>query len=514
MTERPEPAGPVRAEADPGARELVGVARGAAVNLFGGAFNQIVRFAVTLLLSRWLGGSAVGVYYQAFAFLTLLGLLSLGGFRGALTRFVAMHRADEDPSALRGTVRIGLLVPASISAALAAALYGAAPWLARTAFSDPALESPLRFVALALVPTVVTDAALAATQGYRTMKPYAAVGLLYEPAVRIVLTVALVQTGGGVRGAMIALLAANSSAAVLALATLRRLMGAPAGRPRHEWRPLLRFSAVSWVSTLSATALFWADTLLLGIFASSAQVGVYQVATRLTLLSLLIMGPMTTAFAPRITDLYRRGDNASLARTYTSVTSWSLRLSLPAFAVVVLFRHELLELFGEQFVAGATVVLILSVAELIDVGCGPAGYMIIMSGRPELAMTTNLLGLGLNVGLNLWLIPRYGIVGAAAAWAGANSFINLARLWLVRRELGMTPWGDYLVRSGLAVAAAAGAGWAAGMFADGIVAIVAGGAAVGAVYLVVLIALRLSPDDRIVLDELRVRWRGRSKTGG
>jgi O-antigen/teichoic acid export membrane protein len=63
--------------------ELLRVARGGGVNLAGAAFNQALRFAITLLLARLVGRADVGRYFQAFAFLALLGLLSLSGFRGA-----------------------------------------------------------------------------------------------------------------------------------------------------------------------------------------------------------------------------------------------------------------------------------------------------------------------------------------------------------------------------------------------------------------------------------------------
>ena len=100
-------------------------------------------------------------------------------------------------------------------------------------------------------------------------------------------------------------------------------------------------------------------------------------------------------------------------------------MSLPAFAVCVVFPHELLAIFGHRFVVGASVTIILAGGKLIDSATGPCGLMLNMSGRPGLSLIDNVVALVLNVGLNVWLIPRHGIVGSAWAWAVSLAVVNV-----------------------------------------------------------------------------------------
>src|SRR6266542_1211322 len=288
-------------------RQILGIARGGGLNLLGQVCSQVAMLGVTVLLARRLGRDDLGRYAQAFAFLSLLGLLSLSGFRAGLTRFVAVHLAERDPGALRGTVRLGIALTTGVAGVLALALCPAAPWLAGSVFHDAHLTLPLRAVALALPAATFTDSALAATQGFRTMKPLARVGG----------SAALLVAGAGLRGVMAALVASNLAAAVLAGAALRRLMrSAPAtaaavgpgsGRAaRHRARPtynvgeLLGFSMVSWGASLASTGLIWGDTILIGALRSSAEVGVYNVATRLVTLATFVMPAINGALGPRI----------------------------------------------------------------------------------------------------------------------------------------------------------------------------------------------------------------------
>jgi O-antigen/teichoic acid export membrane protein len=490
-------------------REAVrGLARGGALNLVGTLVSQASSFVILLVMALRLGNRAVGLYSQAFAFLALLELLSMSGFRSGLTRYVAVHRADDDEASLRGTLRLGLGLSAASAALLGVALFFAAPWLARSAFHDTGLELLLRFVAVSLLPQVVMGAALSATQGFLTMRYYAGVGLFLVPGVRVVLTVALLARGWGLHSVMGVLLATNVLGAVLALAALRRLAGPAGARPRYQLREIFSFSMVSWLASLASNGLLWADTIILGLYLSSAEVGRYQVASRLVLMATLAMTPINASFAPRIADLYRRERTASLQRTYAVATSWILRISLPALVVVAVYFTELTRMFGHGFGVSAWVVWFLVVGKLTDAATGPCGLMLNQSGRVGLNMVDNVGVLVLNVGLNLVLIPRYGIVGSALAWMASLVAVNIARVLQVRATMGMLPF-DSASGKGLVAALAALVGaLTVAATVPGRLTLFVGAPFTLAVYLVMLVLLGLPPDDHILLQQMIGRGGG------
>ena len=123
---------------------IVGIARGGGLNVLGSAFNQLLRFAITYVLARVLGRSQAGLYFQAYAILSLLGILASFGFTQSLTRFVALYRAEEDGAAVRGVVRLALLIAAGTAALLGAALFAGSPYIAREIFHEPRLILLLR----------------------------------------------------------------------------------------------------------------------------------------------------------------------------------------------------------------------------------------------------------------------------------------------------------------------------------------------------------------------------------
>ncbi len=490
-----------------GRAQVLGLARGGALNLVGTVVTQATGFLILIVMAWKLGTGAVGQYSQAFAFLALLELLAMSGFRSGLTRYVAVHRADGDEASLRGTLRLGLGLSGLSSVALGAALFAAAPWLARSAFDDPGLESLLRLVALTLPPSVVMGAALSATQGFLTMRYFAGVGLLLVPGLRLALTLGLLASGSGLRGVMVAMLVAQSVGAVLALAALRRLAGPSRGRsrPRYQIREIFSFSMVSWVASLASNGLLWADTILLGLYLPSAEVGRYQIVSRLVLMASLAMAPVNASFAPRIADLYRRGMTGSLRRTYAVATSWILRISLPAFVVVAVFSRELIRLFGKGFAVGAGVVIVLVVGKLTDAATGPCGLMLNQSGRVALNMVDNVGVLVANVLLNLYLIPRHGLFGSAIAWMISLVLVNVARVWQVRATMGMLPFDAASGKGLIAALAALVVALAVSAMASGPVALFVGAPVALAVYGGALVLLGLPDDDRILIRQLKRR---------
>ena len=488
-----------------GDREIVGLARGGGLNLLGAAFSQVVMLGTLVVLARRLGRDDIGLYTQAYAFLSILNLLAMSGFRAGLTRFVAVHRVDRDAGAVRGTVHVGIGVTVGFAVCFAAALHLAAPWLARTAFDDVRLLTPLRYVAWTLPFATFMESALAATQGFKTMKPFALIALILEPAFRLALTWYAIETGRGIRGAMVALLVSHAVGAVLAAGSLRRLLGPNRERAVYRPRELFTFSTASWLASLASTGLLWADTILLGIYRSSADVGVYNAATRMVMLATFVMAPINASFAPRIADLYRRGAETTLRRAYGVATSWIVRLSLPAFILVIVFPDDLLALFGRAFAAGATVTIVLAVGKLIDAGTGPCGLMLNMSGRPVISMVDNLAALVLNVVLNVWLIPRHGILGSAVAWALSLGAVNVARVFQVWRILGMLPFDTGVAKGALAGLVAFASAVVVNRVVNEPLALVVGAAAVAVTYVAAVFAAGVTAEDRLVLRDLTGR---------
>lgn len=133
---------------------------------------------------------------------------------------------------------------------------------------------------------------------------------------------------------------------------------------------------------------------------------------------------------------------------------------------------------------------------MMSAAAGPCGTLLNMSGRVALSMIDNLAVLVGNIALNLVLIPRYGIVGAAVAWSVSLGAVNLTKFIQVRYVLGIrsvgSSWGKTLLAAIPATAVALGIAWVT----DGwVAAALLGGPCVIATFAIAMILLGVDSED-------------------
>jgi O-antigen/teichoic acid export membrane protein len=498
-------------------RELVALARGGGLNFIGAAVTQVGTMVLLLLLTRHLSKTDVGLFRQSFALFSLLQIVALLGLAQALTRYVAVFRADRDRSAVIGTIRYCMLLASGASVVVGVGLYVASGWLATGLYDNPGLQQPIQFVALALPPATITMAALAACSGFRTMRPNAFIGLMLDPVLRVVLTAVVIMTGGGLISVMWVFAIVPYVTAVLALAWLWVLMRGPRVHARVEARQIRRFASISWLTTFTTQGLLWLDQLILPLYVSSADLAIYSVATSIVVLATFAMSPISQSLAPRVADLTRRGELRRLAIAYKAAASWMTRFALPFFAIIFIFPRPLLALFGPGYGTGAIVTIILAFGKLTDVLTGPCGTMLNQAGLNRLSLYDNLATLAINIGLNFLLIPTYGIEGAAVAWTVSLVVVNAARAIQVRQYIVPTwPFNEGTPKALAAFAWSVLVGLVVRELVDGSprAELFLATPIVFGVYAVLLVALGLTEEDRLVFGDLLSTLRRGGRRGG
>jgi O-antigen/teichoic acid export membrane protein len=117
---------------------------------------------------------------------------------------------------------------------------------------------------------------------------------------------------------------------------------------------------------------------------------------------------------------------------YQVSTWWLTALSWPFYILLAVFAPLALRVFGQEFVPGENALVVLALAMLVSMACGPVSVVLLMGGKSSWNLLNTIFAASLGVGLNFVLIPRYGVVGAAIAAATtvlANNLIPLAQVW-------------------------------------------------------------------------------------
>ena len=228
-------------------------------------------------------------------------------------------------------------------------------------------------------------------------------------------------------------------AAILAGLALRHEVHRMAVRPSFAARVWLGFALFLSLESGLLYLLQWTDQLLVGLFMTAADVGVYTAAVRLASLAAVPLIAVNAILAPTMAGLFGSRDRERLRETYARFTWATLVLGLVLGSALILLGHNLLAFFGPEFEVGYAALVIITIGHVVNAGTGSSGVLLGMTGHVRWRLFNAGATAALNIALNWLLIPQWGITGSAVATSSSIIAINLLQVVEVRLVLGF--WG-------------------------------------------------------------------------
>lgn len=417
--------------ADRHARE---VARGAALAFVFKVAGSGLAFALNVAIARLLGAEGAGLYFLALSVTSVGLVIGSVGLRNALLRLVSAHAAHQEWDLVQGVHALGMRLAVVVAGGLSLLGFILAPWMAGAFFHKATLGEPLRWMCLSILPFTLLNLQAQSLMGLKRIGDAMLLQSIGVPLVCLVLIWPLVQLAS-LEGATWAYLLATVSISLLGSWYWRQAVSGYEVKsahfpPRQLWSSCI---PLFFVSLTGEGILPYAPTLLLGIWASASEVGVFGAANRVALIMSFMMTAANIAIAPKFAELYARRELTSLRRLARHSLIANTLLATPVFAVLFFFGGNVLALFGEEFRQGANMLAILSVGELINSITGPVGYLLVMSGQETVYRNLTAAFALLLILLLSALIPAFGGIGAASATAISVAGLNLASFYFARK---------------------------------------------------------------------------------
>jgi O-antigen/teichoic acid export membrane protein len=500
-----------RAGADNVSGDLVTLFSGVSQNVLGIVVAALAMFAVQVLMTRALGPDGFGVVTVLTQAAFVASFLTRGGMDMAVLRDVAVDAGTERLDRVRVPVARAALIAVALSAAAALAVVALGDTVL-VALSLP-IESnraPLAAAALALPFLALANVWLAATRGLKIMRYTLYVFWAGQNLGWIVLTVLLWAFSTSATSSVLAYsLSWLGAAAAAGYFWRRESRGWVATPPRPGWfSALMRYAGPRAPAALFAQLLFWTDLFVVTRFVGQTEIGIYAAALRAGQVVVVFLASVNLMFGPFVADLHNRGRTRHLDRLYKTVTRWLVAATLPAFLLIAVAPEAVLAIFGPDFTAGRAALLILIAGQLANVVTGSAGFILIMVGRTGYDLAIYTVSILLDLGLALWLCPRYGIEGAAIASAVTFTASNAARLLLVRVFVGIQPYDRHYLRLLAPAASGAIAMWVAhALTGGGLLDVVVTGALGTLAYGASFLAVGATPEERAGVRALLSRFR-------
>jgi O-antigen/teichoic acid export membrane protein len=419
------------------------IVKGAGFVLIGTLIGRAFGYGSRLIIAR-LGASDYGLVALGFAVMSIAATLSMVGMTQGVIRYVSFYKGKEDKGRIKGTIISTLKITLPLSLILAFVLFWQASWISIHVFHDANLTPILRIFAIGIPFSVLASNLLSTTVGFQDMRYNVYAQYIFQEPLKLAAIVVLLLLGFGVLGAAWGWVLAIIAMSFLAFYFLEKNVF-PIFKTKVKAvsvdKELLSFSLPLLFAGIAGLIMGWTDTLMLGYFSSSADVGIYNVALPTAQLIRAIPGALGVIFFPVISELYARNKIEDLRRTYSVVTKWMLALICPPFLLVLLFPDQIIKiLFGAEYIAGATALSILVFGFMIGSVVGPASQTLQAYGRTKTVMMTNYIGAAINFLLNLLLIPIYGVNGAAIATGFSLALLCILNFLFAYRVAKIQPF--------------------------------------------------------------------------
>jgi O-antigen/teichoic acid export membrane protein len=157
------------------------------------------------------------------------------------------------------------------------------------------------------------------------------------------------------------------------------------------------------------------EILLIGKLSGYSDVGVFRVAQAGASITSFVLVAGNMALAPVFAQRYKDRDIVGLVKI--AVNSSRIMAALTGVIAIIIIANSKLILcvfFGDEYVRGATVLIVLSLGHLINVSMGSVATILNMSGYQKITLFGFIVGCVVSIILNLILIPLIGNTGAAA----------------------------------------------------------------------------------------------------
>src|SRR5436309_31290 len=400
------------------------------VELKRGAFlNTIAMLAsnfrgiFTFLVARMLGPAALGIFSVAWSTTDIISKIGVLGLDNAITTFIARSEAVGDRARSRALFRIAVVLGVAQSIITAVVVILGLRFFNNRLHIQPQMVSALALVLCAMPGLALYRISTAISRGMKVMQHDIYSRGMTEPIATTLAFLLALAVGFKESSPEVAAIVGTAASGLVALGLASKLFRRISAHtdvvsPLGEARSLIAYAAPISIYQLINAFIARLDLLMLGYFVGRAPgvalvtVGIYSAVIGTANGLRKVNQAFNPIFAPVVAGMTATGNHEIAAATYARLAQWMLWILLPLVAVMSLAGSTILLIYGPAFQQGGVWLGIVALASAINAFV-ELGETVIMVQRPRLNLLHSSITCTVAAAGLLWLIPRFGAMGAA-----------------------------------------------------------------------------------------------------
>lgn len=406
----------------------------------------LVGVILSIVLARYLGVADLGIYFLSINIINIAVIFTKMGLDNSLIKYASYYYSVKDWMKIKGLHRqmINLVLLTAIPATLIICLVSEV--IATHVFYEPKLAVAIKLFTLAIIPISLIDLYSQLFKGIDKIK----IGMFMQsmPLQILILGILLIfSIFIPLNLQRVIIFYVLSSFCVLILCYFLWLKFVPydakAIKGSFSRDELLKTSIpLMWVASLNLV-LSYMDSFMIGIFMSSADVGLYNVAAKVVLLSSMILVAINGVVSQKFSVYWETNNHKKLEYLAQSSTCYLFIISTIVLLFFVIFNQYILGIYGQEYIVAWPVLFVLAFAQFVVLATGPVASLLMMTGNGSFHKNNTFVSAVINFILNLLFIPFFGIIGAAVATAISLVVKNVLAVIYVKKNLRINVFGNW-----------------------------------------------------------------------
>jgi len=402
--------------------------------------GQIMGFLLTLIIARYFGASGLGDYVLAIIVLRVFAMIAKLGVDTTSIRVIASFASQNKFKSIKYFRKKIVLLLIATTLFFSAIMYFNAVLLASFIGANPEYIKLNSFLVLPMTFFILHY------QSLRGLKKIAEFSFFYRISETLFTIVSILVFFYFYKNDSVPIYGYVTSICIVSILTFISYnywfkVKSKGGMNEQELdlMPLKNILASSMPLMFAQSVQFimaWTDKLMIGNMMTSQDVGVYHIAFKLSMFATIGLMAINSIAAPKFAELYAKQDFDGLKKVVNQSTKFIFWSTIPLVIIFFIFPEFLLGIFGDKFKIGVTAFIFLSCGRLISSFSGSVGNILQMTGNQNIYALILFFGAILNIVLNLMLIPRYGINGAAISSMSSLIVWNLSMVLVVKKKFG------------------------------------------------------------------------------
>tara|TARA_Y100000034_G_scaffold45936_1_gene56472 strand:+ start:858 stop:2390 length:1533 start_codon:yes stop_codon:yes gene_type:complete len=421
---------------------------------FGIFLSKIFSYIYRVIIARYFGPEIYGSFSLAIIiFLWFVVFSSLGLFEGLL-RFIPFYKGKRKINNIRYVFKFSLIVLFFSSIIAGLILFFLAEFISINIFNDINLIFFLKIFSLLIPIYIISYALLTVIQSFEKIGAHSFIADFLQNFLKVIFLIVLIFIGLNTNAILFSYFLGVLGVFLISffyckynLSEIFKKIKLNKSSKKKIRKELFSYSWPLILLGILSEIMPNIDSFVIGYFNGTFDVGIYNAAIPIAWLIVFFPSLFIRLFSPLINKEFSRKNLGLVSELSKQIVKWILIVNLPFFILMILFPGVFINiLFGSEYLGAENSLRFLATAYLFSSITIISHNLISMTGKSKIILTNIVIASFLNLILNLFLVPVYGISGAAFATMISQIILTFIFFFQTKYYTSIVPLRRKMVR--------------------------------------------------------------------